>query len=353
MRFNAILLFAIMILTTASSLAGQPDLESFLDGGPKKPVQPKALPPGAKVLWSSKAKVWDPVWLDGQRLACLSDEPGQPVWVLHVPDGAQTRFGQPGVKSSLAVFPDGRLAYVAGKGEQRSLHLLSIVDGRETVLGKGWNPAVRRDGNEIACDTAQGPMVCILDQTPPRGIKIPLPDARTVEDGYPRFLSDGAILYAQQGHVYLWDRRSNKPQRIAAQNMQDLTFYQWALPSPDGRHAALFSTNASALSKPPSTWLAPLVGEDRTPREVCLGQPVEWIRSQALLVLRSGNLCRVAAAAGAKAEAIVEGVAGAALSPDGKRLALLCTTQDTNGDGQIDWRDGTSILLKDMPLSER
>jgi len=44
----------------------------------------------------------------------------------------------------------------------------------------------------------------------------------------------------------------------------------------------------------------------------------------------------------------VERAAGAAVSPDGKRLALLATIQDTNGDGQVDWRDGTSLLLKEQ-----
>jgi len=301
MRVTKIPLFAFTLLAAVTLLAGQADLENFLDVGPKKPAPMKPLPPGSKVLMAPKARVWNPVWLrDGRRIACLSDEPGEPVWVVDVDGAKQVRFGQPGLKSSLAVLPVERLVFVTGKEEHRLLHLLSIADGRETVLGKAWNPAVCGGVNAIACDTAQGPMVRVLDQTQPRSIRVPLADASTVEDAYPRFAGDGSILYTQQGHVYLWDRQSDKAERVAAQNMQDLTFYQWTLPSPDGRLAALFSTNASALSKPPSTWLLPLVGEDRRPREVCLGQPVEWIDAHALLVLRAGNLFRAEAAAGAK-----------------------------------------------------
>jgi len=350
MRCMRIPLLAFTLLAAVPLLAAQAEFENFLDGGAKKPASAKPRPPGAKVLLAPKAKVWNPVWLpDGRRIACLSDESGEPVWVVDTQDGTKIRFGEDGPKSSLAALPDGRLLYVAGSGSQRLIRLLSTGERRETALCAGWNVSVGSDGKELACDTPRGPIVRALNEAQPLEARLPLPDARTVEDACPRFAGAGAILYAQQGHVYLWDRRSDKPERVAAQNMQDLTFYQWALPSADGRLAALFSTNASALSKPPSTWLLPLTGEARRPREICLGQPVEWIDAHALLVLRAGNVFRVEATAGAKAKLLVEGVAGAALSPDGKRLALLAAIQDTNGDGQVDWRDGTSLLLKEPP----
>ena len=350
MRSSVLAFLTIGLLAVSPSLlADQQDLENFLDGGAKKPAATKAVPSGVRVLLAPKTKVWAPVWLpDSRRIVCLSDEPGQPVWVVDAHDGIKVALGQAGPKSSLAVLPDGRLLYVAGKDAQRSIHLLSIGERRETMLGIGWNPAVRGDGKEVVCDTSQGPVVLAVDELQARAIKVPLPGERTAEDSYPRFAGD-AVLYAQEGHVYRWDRDSAKPQRIAAQNMQDLTFYQWALPSPDGSRAALFSTNASALSKPPSIWLLSLAGEDRRPLEVCLGQPLQWIGNQGLLILRSGSLCRVSAAAGANADVLLEGIAGATLSPDGKRLALLCVVQDTNADGQINWRDGTSLLLKELP----
>ena len=47
-------------------------------------------------------------------------------------------------------------------------------------------------------------------------------------------------------------------------------------------------------------------------------------------------------------DVLVERAGGGTVSPDATQLAFQYVVQDTNADGQINWRDGWSLLVKSL-----
>ena len=363
-------------MTLAPAAHAAEDLADFLGGAKAGPVQVRPLPEGSRVLLAPKAKVWNPVWhTDGRTIACLANHGGDAVWLVDVQTGAAQRITRdPAPKSSLGLLAGDRWLYVSGTGSARTVHLLAADGSRDEELAVGWNAAPSADGQAIAFDTPLGPQVARLDARPLQPRRLPLPELKTVGDAFPRFVTihprtvtapsgspagpngrqvpgpapaTEAVVFAQEGHVYLVHLPDGKLERIAERNMQDLAYFVFGIPSPDGAAVALFSTNAAALSKPASTCVVSLAG-DRRPREVSLGKVQQWLDSDTLLLLQNGQLCTTRAVPGAQATLQAARTTGGSVSPDGKRLAFEFAFQDTNGDGQVDWRDGTSLLLKDL-----
>jgi len=340
---------AVLLAAAAVRANAAEDFSDFLGGAKAGPARTRPLPEGSRVLLAPKAKVWNPVWhTDGRTIACLANDGGDAVWVVDVQGGEARKITRDtAAKSSLGLLADGRWIYVSGAGPQRKVRMASADGSQDEELASGWNPTPSPDGQAIAFDTPRGPQIARLDARPLRPRRLPFPELKTVDDSFPRFVGPEAVVFAQEGHVYLASLKDDTLERIAERNMKDLAYFVFGIPSPDGDAVALFSTNAAALSRPASTYVVSLAG-DRRPGELSLGKVQQWLGSDTLLLLRSGDLCTVGATPGAKAAIQAAGATGGAASPDGKRLAFEFVFQDTNGDGQMDWRDGTSLLIKDL-----
>lgn len=335
-------LFVLLTLGLANpaALCAQPNLEDFLDS-PARPSarQEKSLPPGARVLWAPQGNVAEPAWTsDSRQTVCLCDAD---IWTIDVATGAPARLrADPGPKSTLLVLPGGRFLYVSGQASGRRIRLLSPADNRDLPLAAGWNPDPSPDAGQIVFDSPDGPATLSLIAKNASPVRLSLP-ATLREDAQPRFTTGNRIVFCQEGNVLIYDLDRRRLDVVARQNMTDLTYYGAALPCPDGRRLALFSTNASALSKPASAWL--LAGQDA--QELGPGRPLQWIGAERLLILRSGALWLSAL----RPEILVPGAAAGAASPDAAQLAFCAPLQDTNADGQVDARDAASLCVMPLP----
>lgn len=328
--------------------------ENFYDflgaGATKLPEKAKSLPEGARVRHAPPGRAWNPVWLpDGKRIAFLCDDGGEAVWIMDADTGAPARLTKNAdSKSSLQCLPDGRIMYVVGKGKDRGIHVLFADGSSDNLIATGWNPSPSPDGKNIVADTDTGPVLVPIGENSATPKKLPFPDVTVKDDACPRFVGSDKVVYAQEGHIYLIHLKDGKSERILEQNMKDLTYYAHAMASLDGLTLAVFSTNASALSKPPSVWLISLPGGRSVFGEVAQGSLLQWIGNDWLLILRSGDLCQVRAVPSGAVEVLAKGALGGAVSPDGKRLVMEFVFKDTNKDGEVNWKDGSALLIKEM-----
>jgi len=346
--YTGLIIFVSGLLMFQPCSRGLDECDFFNDG----PKEVKAqLPAESKILFD-KGTSWDPVWFeDGRAVAFLTNNgAGDDIGVVYIKDGSFKQITHDGgKKSSLNLVPGGKgYIYVAGMGNERKVVFIRAKAGKgPKVIGRGWNPAVNKNGKSLLCDTRSGPVLYKNIRSDRQGKTVPFPEMESVTDAYPRFAGRNKIVFCQDGDVYLADMSSKGLAPIAQKSMTYLTYYEKAVVSPGMKRIAVFSTNAAALSKPVSVWTMPYPPQEKDKlAEVCLGDLVQWIDDDTLLIIRGGVCYKVKAAASADPEMMVKGM-DAAVSPDANSIAVEYIHNDTNDDGLVNWKDNKILLLKE------